>query len=602
MRAATFCSLFTSLLLGAWSSVPTKVTPLQQPEIDQPDLLVVGAGISGLSSALEVAQKGAQVTVVDLWSVFGGHAVVAGGVLSIVDTPFQVSEGIQDSPDLAYHDFTVWGEDADPEWVRLYVDRSRSLIYDWVTTMGVEFGSLTRPPGNSVPRVHRTRGEGLALVSAIYRECLKWPNVTFIWNHKVTGLVKAQGRVVGVQAINVRSQEELVLRASAVVLATGGFQTNLKMVRQFWPDHLQFPERLLVSSGFNALGSGHALAQEAGGTIYDMDHQWNYSTGIPDPRHPGTNRGFFARSPAAIWVNVQGERFVNESGSTKMTFPAVVNQESSRFWAVFDEAGRKKLEIRGTASDDPKEMILQLSPDLIKRADSIEQLAMATGLDVMTLQSTVNRFNRFVEKGEDEDFQRFERTRTPSEEIPLRPYTAQKIEKPPFYALLTFPVTRKSMGGVLIDLSCRVLDRQGDPIPGLYAVGELTGFGGVNGKAGLEGTFLGPSIVAGRVAAQTVLQDLQIQTSESLPNRPTASRVPSDPDREANNQACLRCHLLPDLMSAAAAGYSHFKLVHHLVLERQQRCGTCHPEFLPVRMHSHQFDRLTQLENCVLCH
>ena len=420
MWAATLCSLFTSLLLGTWSSVPTKLTLLQQPEVDQPDLLVVGAGISGLSSALEAAQKGAQVTVVDLWSVFGGHAVVAGGVLSIVDTPFQVSEGIQDSPELAHHDFTVWGEDADPGWVRLYVDRSRSLIYDWVTTMGVEFGSLTRPPGNSVPRVHRTRGEGLALVSAIYRECLKWPNVTFIWNHKVTGLVKAQGRVVGVQAINVRSQEELVLRASAVVLATGGFQTNLKMVRQFWPDHLQFPERLLVSSGFNALGSGHALAQEAGGTIQDMDHQWNYSTGIPDPRHPGTNRGFFAKSPAAIWVNVQGERFVNESGSTKMTFPAVVNQESSRFWAVFDEAGRKKLEIRGTASDDPEEMILQLSPDLIKRADSIEQLAVATGLDVMTLQSTVNRFNRFVEKGEDEDFQRFERTRTPLRENPAQ--------------------------------------------------------------------------------------------------------------------------------------------------------------------------------------
>ncbi len=602
MRAATICSLFTSLLLGAWSSSPTKVISLQQPEIDQPDLLVVGAGISGLSSALEAAQEGARVTVVDLWSVFGGHAVVAGGVLSIVDTPFQVSEGIQDSPELAYRDFTEWGEDADPEWVRLYVDRSRSLIYDWVTAMGVEFGSLTRPPGNSVPRVHRTRGEGLALVSAIYRECLKWPNVKFIWNHKVTGLVKAQGRVVGVHVINVRSQEKLVLRASAVVLATGGFQSNLQMVRRFWPDHLQFPERLLVSSGFNALGSGHALAQEAGGMIHDMDHQWNYSTGIPDPRHPGTNRGFFARSPAAIWVNLQGERFVNESGSTKMTFPAVVNQESSRFWAIFDEAGRKKLEIRGTASDEPEEMISQLSPDLIKRADSIEQLAIATGLDAGTLKSTVNRFNGFVEKGEDEDFQRFESARAPAKEIPLRPYTPQKIEKPPFYALLSFPVTRKSMGGVLIDVSCRVLDRQGAPIPGLYAVGELTGFGGVNGKAGLEGTFLGPSIVTGRVAAQTILQELQLQTSKSLPAISPASRLPFEPHREANTQACLKCHPLPALMSATRPGYRHFKLVHHLVLERQQRCGTCHPEFLPVGMQSHQFDRLTQLQNCVLCH
>jgi predicted oxidoreductase len=84
----------------------------------------------------------------------------------------------------------------------------------------------------------------------------------------------------------------------------------------------------------------------------------------------------------------------------------------------------------------------------------------------------------------------------------------QKIEQPPFYALQFFPLTRRSMGGVVIDHSCRVIDILDRPITGLYAVGELTGLAGVNGKASLEGTFLGSSIITGRVAVRAVVSEL----------------------------------------------------------------------------------------------
>ena len=592
---------FIYLLVG-WNSPSTKADSLQQPKTIHPDLLVVGAGISGLSTALEAAQKGAQVTIVDLWSVFGGHAVVSGGVLSIVNTPSQILKGIKDSPELAYQDFIKWGEDANPGWVQLYVNQSKELIYDWVTPMGVEFSSVWRAPGNSVPRVHRTSGEGLALVSAIYKECLQQPNIKFIWNHKVTGLITSSTRVTGVHALNIRNNKKVSLQASAIILATGGFQSNLQMIRQFWPDHLQFPEKFLISSGLNALGSGHALAQKVGGTMHKMDHQWNYSTGTPDPRHPGNNRGFFAHSSTAIWVNLEGKRFTNESGSSKMTFPAVVSQKSSRFWTVFDKFGRKDLEIRGTSSDDPEEMISKLSPDLFKHADSIEQLAIEINLDINQLKTTINRFNNFVENGEDEDFKRFEKNATAAQKIPLRPYTPQKIESSPFYALLTFPITRKSMGGVSIDLSCRVLDQHKNPILGLYAVGELTGFGGINGKAGLEGTFLGPSIVTGRIAARTVLKDLNLQIPRSSFQKKPVNLILKSSQKTKNNQTCLRCHSLPNLLTSSRPGYDHFKLVHQLVLKRQQQCSTCHLEFFSVRMDSHQINPSIQLQNCTLCH
>ena len=523
-------------------------------------------------------------------------------MLNIVGTPVQEALGIEDSPELAYSDFMSWGEDPDPEWVRFYVNHSRELIYDWLIDMGVEFGAVGRNPGNSVPRVHRTQG-GRDLVTTLYRECLQYPNITFTWNHKVTSLVKENNQVVGVWTENLRSGQRLRFPASAVVLATGGFQSNLHMVQEFWPDNLRFPDRLLMSAGINALGSGHALAQEVGGVLGYMDHQWNYSTAVPDPRYPGSDRGLFARSPLALWVNVEGKRFVNESESYKVTFPAVVNQESSSFWAIFDEEGREQFQMRGTTGwENPAQVIFEKYPELVKTAPSVEELAVSIGVPPSVLKTTVDRYNSMVEKGKDEDFGRFDSARLPSEEILLNPHDPQKIERPPFYGLRTYPVTRKSMGGVLIDVSGRVLDRNGNPIKSLYAVGELTGFGRVNGKAGLEGTFLGPSIVTGRVGARTAVAELEQKPTKISKKTAHSIRPFPEADKSVDNQACLRCHDLPQLVAEKRPGFDHFERSHGLVLERQDRCVSCHAEFVPVDMESHRFDRAAQVDNCLLCH
>src|SRR6185295_9079177 len=132
----------------------------------------------------------------------------------------------------------------------------------------------------------------------------------------------------------------------------------------------------------------------------------------------------------------------------------------------------------------------------IKRSDSIEALAQAAGLPVSNLVGTVQRWNEMVAQGEDADFHRFDASTTP------RP---AKLDTPPFYAVQLFPLARTSLGGVAVDLSCRVLDKKSQPIPGLYAVGELTGVGGINGQAAVEGTMLGPSILMGRVAARDAI-------------------------------------------------------------------------------------------------
>src|SRR5580698_11226039 len=221
-----------------------------------PDAIVVGAGISGLSAAYELAKGGARVLVVDIASVFGGHAVMATGDLCIVGTPYQESQGFHDTPDIAYGDFMSWGEDANAKWVRYYVDHSREEIYDWLVSLGVTFEALVNPAGNSVRRTHRAKGRGIGVVSPIYAECLEQPGIAFAWNTRVESLLVDGRRIVGVATKNVRTDAKSELRAEAVVLATGGFQSNLDMVRESWPKGMPFPEHLLIGSGINSRGDG----------------------------------------------------------------------------------------------------------------------------------------------------------------------------------------------------------------------------------------------------------------------------------------------------------------------------------------------------------
>lgn len=548
-----------------------------------PDVIIVGAGISGLSAALDLGRGGATVTVVDMSSVFGGHAVMSQGSVSIVATPAQKKFGIEDSPDLAFQDFHRWGEDPDSEWVRYYVDHSREDIYDWLDELGVRFSEVLSSSGNSVPREHQPVGRGIGLVTPIYRSCLELGRIDFVWNAKVERLLTEGGRVVGVSLRDVRTGAERQLRGKAVVLATGGFQSNLEMVREFWPAEFPFPERILVGSGRNSIGLGHQMAQAAGGDLVHMDYQWNYFTGLPDPRYPGSNRGLNATNLYGILVNADGRRFANFHGWAKEVMPVLLKQKPATAWCIFDEAGKPFFSVSGSDWGDFKkvEKLILQNTDLVKKADSIEQLAELSGLPVQNLVATIARYNELVEQGEDKDFGRFG---------PGKPEfsnkASPKIATPPFYAMQTFPLTRKSMGGVAIDMQTRVLDKKKQPIPGLYAVGELTGLAGINGKAALEGTFLGPCIVTGRVAARSLLRELDIRP------QPAAAR----------ESRCAACHDIPKLLAESRAGYWHFDKVHRATEDRGIDCRHCHSELTPYREDDHRIDRQSLTASCVLCH
>lgn len=562
---------------------------------EPPEALVVGAGIAGLCAAWELAQGGARVAVVDMASVFGGHAVMAEGVLNLTATPMQAAQGIRDTPELALRDFLTWGEDADPAWARRYVESSRPEIHDWLVGLGVDFDTFYDVAGNSVLRVHRTRGRGLALVSAIYREVVAHPRVDFVWNTRVDRLLARDGRIVGVAATQLRTGATLELRAGAVVLATGGFQSNLELVRAHWPAGLRFPSNLLIGGGINALGSGLELARAAGAELTRLDHQWNYVTGLPDPRFPGARRGLNAFNDRSLWVNATGRRFVAERGSHKFILPLLLDQPGATYWSIFDESIRREFYVSGSSWGDFREIERRIfgDPTLVKSAGTIAGLAAKAGLPAAALEETVRRYNAMVAGGVDEEFGRFG---------PGKPLQPVAVAQPPFYAVQFFPLTRKSMGGVAIDETCRVVDARRQPIPGLFAAGELTGLAGINGKAGLEGTFLGPSILTGRIAGRSVLAAAG-RPSGARPPPPARAPAPLAPDPLATTALCLSCHDLPKLIATPREGFWHFEQVHRQVTAQNLACVTCHADltvtYTPER---HRFNRLAQIESCAACH
>ncbi|MFN7933047.1 MAG: FAD-binding protein [Bryobacteraceae bacterium] len=556
----------------------------------------MGAGISGLSAALEGARAGLKVTVVELNTVPGGHAVISSGGVSIVGSPLQQQMKIVDTPEIAERDFLRWGEDANREWVRYYTRNSKAEIYDWMTALGTQFvGVSLNGAGNSVARFHSPNQQGIGLVIPVYREILRQGGVTFLFGHRVTGLEVKNGRVTGVKMENLREGKASTLPGNAVLISTGGFGADLDLVRASWPKSMRVPERMLAGGGFFANGAGMKLAGEAGGASQWLDHQWNYASGLPDPFDAKGERGFFSMSFGAIWVNAQGKRFVLEQHEPKVTIPAIAAQNPARFWAVFDAEGRKGFRIvhAGFTQDRTEEVLSY--PGFLAQGDSIEQLAKSAGLPADALRETIDRYNAMVEAGEDKDFQRF----GPKVVRPSFFPPPGKILKPPFYAAPMYILIRKSMGGIRVDTACRVLNDEGKPVPGLFASGEATGFGGLNGKNGMEGTFLGPAILMGRVAARTVATDAK--SSAAPASSVTLRTTPPAADPKLAS-TCAGCHDLPKLVAAKRNGYWHFEHSHKLVLARKLNCTGCHAEQAPFRAESHRIDRHLQTAVCQHCH
>ena len=461
------------------------------------DVAIVGGGGAGIAAGIEARDAGARAIAFERDSEPGGAAIISGGGCLIVGSPLQKQHGIDDTPDLAFNDWMTWGgPSADEVWARYYIEHSLHDLYHWAEGLGATWSDLKEQEGNTVVRWTRSDRNGLGLMTHLI-DGFRQKGGEIVTDTEITGLSRAYGRVTGIEGRNTKTGKPVSVISKTVVMTTGGFNSNRDMVLEFNP--ALGNDMVLEGSGRNSTGTGHKMVRQVGGYLTHMDHIWFYVYATPDYRDPAQRRGLpFRLVPGNIWVNQQGRRFHNEARSGgNSASPALMAQSPRHAWAIMDTPMTATMEIADPYYRDGDKVargkvveLLNSSP-YIRKADTLADLANKMRVDQAAFLGTVERYNKACA-------QRLETE--PEFGKPLK--ASKAFDTPPYYAVQIFPLARKNFGGVKTDLQCRVLDKHFEPIVGLYAAGELCGMAGghINGRAGLEGTMLGPSVFSGRVA------------------------------------------------------------------------------------------------------
>ena len=527
----------------------------------QTDAVVVGGGLAGIVTALELLRAGKRVVLVDRDSPerFGGLALWAFGGMALVGTPLQKKKKIADSPERAFADWMRFGE-LDPadthavQWARHYVEHSRPEVHDWLLAHGIRFMPAVNwvergrdGEGNSVPRYHIVWGTSRELTRrmiAALRDAGDNGRLTLLHGHRVSTLESASGRIGGVLAVDEAGGTEIRIDAPTVVLATGGINGGHAETRRNWPADRPLPARMLNGAHPYADGRMHHAAAGLGAQIVRAGEMWNYAAGIPHPFPHFEGHGLsLIPCKSALWLDHRGQRIGPEplvtGFDTHWLCQQVAAQEQPWTWQLLNwRIAAKEFAISG-AEHNPrirdkqllrflKETLLgnhrlvrqmqQESPHFLV-ADTLAELAgkmnaltCSHAVDPAVLQATADAFDANFAAGADPQadlqVQRILHARQwgPDALRTCKPAPLQQQGAGPFIAIHMQLITRKSLGGLRTDLHSRVLDAQDAPIPGLYCVGEAAGFGGggASGKRSLEGTFLPGCILTARAAARAI--------------------------------------------------------------------------------------------------
>lgn len=527
------------------------------------DVIVVGAGLAGMTAALVLLDSGARVRLLDrdVRQNLGGLARESFGGMFVVDSKEQRLAGIRDSVELAWEDWQSYAEYSDADewpraWGQYFVENCRSRIYDWVKQQGVRFFPVPnwverggQRIGNRAPRFHMVWGTGQRLADVIAQHLLSHPqskNLSLEFQHHVTDLQWTAGRVSGV--VGVREDQDLPFEyaADTVILAAGGFNGNLERVRENWhADWQPVPQHILNGSHRFALGEMHDAAARAGGALSRMDSMWNYAAGVhhPHPRKP--HHGLSLVPPrTALWLDATGQRIgpnpLLTGRDTRELVTAVCRTGYGYSWQVLNRGiALKELAVSGAeynpAIRDRKwlaflksillgnhwlvDSLTQDCPDFVvahslnELVEKMNQLTGENRVDLRRLQQAV------------EDFDHEVMLPTSAQTDPqlkwldvMRQYRGDRVrlakrvrlsasKAMPYIAIREHIISRKSLGGLQTNLQGQVLTPGGRPLTGLYAIGETAGFGGggMHGLRALEGTFLGGCILTARNAAEHIV-------------------------------------------------------------------------------------------------
>lgn len=453
------------------------------------DVAVIGAGTAGLAVASELALRGAQVLLIEKSDRIGGTLHVSSGQMSAAGTKLQRDKGIEDSPDRHFDDvMRISRNTADPVLVRKAVDLAAGTI-DWLMEEGFDLDPvcpaiLHLHEAYRIPRTYWGRDGGrsvLAVLTRNFERAQATGRISLKLQARLTGLVGGAGGVAGVRIAESSGASEI--RAGAVVLSSGGYGSNPQLFAELTNGHPLYSACWPTSTG-----DGIVAARSLGARVDCGEHFLPTFAGIEDP--PGSGRVTWGelpvltpqwRQPWEIYVTRAGTRFMAEdTESVDSRERALLRQPGMTFWIVFD--ARIRREAPPLLPTWPRERIEAAfaSHPSFARADAAEALARAAGLDPAALARTLAEYNA----GSPDPFGRQHRP--------------CPIAEPPFFAIKAHGMVVKTPAGVAVDERLRALGSDGQPIPGLYVIGECYGGGRLSGNSFVGGMSVTPALSFGR--------------------------------------------------------------------------------------------------------
>jgi len=463
--------LILSMLVGCTSTNAPIIETPEQGNIIDTDVVVVGGGAAGLAVAIEAAEEGVKVTLIEKLPMLGGSTLLSGGIMYGAETPTQKRAGVDEKwEDLAKYWIEMAEGDIDEELIN-YIAEHSGETFEWLEAQGVEFSNDLSTQGISPAlRGHTIKeGRGAGLIKPL-EEIAREKGVEIFKSTKATKLlVDSDNNVIGIEAED-KDGSKIIINSKSVVLATGGFDRNEAVVAEYSPiasGHISY-----AASGNS--GDGLLMAKEVGADIVSKNGVIGFR-GVAGNLPYTTPLGGLVFYPN-LYVNDNGERFMNELDHYAIMYKNMMESGSENFYSIFS-GNSPAVEALETGIED----------GYVFKGENIEELAKTMNVPVENLEKTVGRFNELAAKGIDEDFGNV---------------AIATIEEGTVYALKVSPAILGTFGGPKVNLQGEVLSAEGNAIKGLYAVGEVANGQLYKDIYPASGTSITSAFVLGRVVGK----------------------------------------------------------------------------------------------------